>query len=73
MARVDVEIEDEDLDGDHSTVEGIVATCSRCDHQVECFGRSQRSVRRALAMLRDECPEGESNFYVDPDVEDREP
>jgi hypothetical protein len=39
-------------------------TCSRCDHQTESFGTSGASIRRCLALLREECPEDEENFYV---------
>lgn len=49
-------------------VEGTRATCLACDHSAESFGRTDRSVRRCLAMLHEECPLGENNFYV-PEVE----
>lgn len=62
--RVRALVECVQLPGDHTLVDGLCATCARCEHAVEVFGRSGRSVRRALVMLREECPEGESNFYV---------
>lgn len=43
---------------------GVRVTCSACDHWEEAGGRSARSVRKCLAMLRENCPEGEKNFYV---------
>lgn len=46
-------------------IEGIVVTCDRCDHVVEVFGTGEPSIRRGCAMLREECPEDEENFYVD--------
>ncbi len=53
-----------DLPGDYTdSVEGVVATCSRCDHEVEVYGGDDRSVTRALATMRDECPRGEDNYY----------
>lgn len=65
MAKVLCEIEEVELAGDHSDeVPGLCATCARCGHAVEVYGRSDRSERRALVMLREECPEGEANFYV---------
>ncbi len=44
---------------------GIVARCTKCDHVTESWGTTERSVRRCLALMREECPEGETNFYVD--------
>lgn len=46
-------------------VDSVTARCSRCDHSTESFGTSDASVRRCLVLLRDECPLGESNFYVE--------
>lgn len=66
--RVECEVEHVDiLKNEHSdeTQPGVEATCSRCNHVTQCFGTEERSVKRALAMLREECPENESNFYVD--------
>ena len=63
--EVDVDIEIATLEAEHGRlVEGITATCSRCGHQVEVFGTGVSSVKRGCAMLRDECPFGERNFYV---------
>jgi hypothetical protein len=45
-------------------VDGITATCSRCGHETESFGTSECSVRRCLALMREECPEDENNFYT---------
>lgn len=69
MARVAVTVEDVQVGG----VPGVSVECSECEHVVTCRGVSQRSVRRALAQLRETCPEGAENFYVDPDVESRDP
>jgi hypothetical protein len=57
------------LEGDYAEVEGVVAVCSRCGAESESFGTSGASVRRSLAMLREECPNGEYNFYFDVDDE----
>ena len=63
--RVEVSVEEIQLRGDHGgVVPGLCLRCDRCDHEVEVFGTSDRSVRRGLVMLRDECPRDESNFYV---------
>ena len=45
----------------------VVATCSRCGHETKSFGHREASVIRALALLREECPEGQENFYVTDD------
>ena len=57
---------------DGREVESVRATCSRCDHETESFGTEAVSVRRCLALMREECPEGEANFYVAEDGEDEE-
>lgn len=48
-------------------VPSVVVTCHRCGHSTESFGTGERSIRRCLVLLREECPEGEENFYVDED------
>lgn len=62
--RVECESEEIEMEGDYATVPGTRVTCSRCDHATEAFGTSDRSVRACLAMLREECPNGESNYYT---------
>jgi hypothetical protein len=61
--KVEVEIHTCDLDGDHGTVEGLCLTCEKCGHEVEVFGTAAASAKRGAAMLREECPEGEENWY----------
>ncbi len=74
MARITVDVEDVDLPGDHGgLVKGVKVTCGECDHETESFGSSQRSVKRCLALLREECPRNEENYYVDADIDDRRP
>lgn len=68
MARVEASIEEVEIENeDGRTQDGVCATCSRCDHETEAFGTGPKSRRRCLVMLREECPRGEENFYVDPD------
>lgn len=65
MARVKCEIEETKLENDQGrSIPGITATCSKCDHQTESFGTSEASILRCLALMREECPENENNFYV---------
>jgi hypothetical protein len=44
-------------------VKGVRVKCSRCDHVVESFGTGDASKRRCLALMREQCPMGEENFY----------
>ena len=44
-------------------VDSIQVTCSRCDHTTESFGTGTASVKRCLALLREECPNCENNYY----------
>lgn len=59
--RVECEIEEITDQGQPA----IQATCSQCEHVTTSFGTSERSVKRCLALMREECPEGEENFYVE--------
>jgi len=68
--RVACEVEEIEMEGDYATVSGTCVTCSRCDHQTEAFGTSSASVRACLAMMREECPNGENNFYVADEADD---
>ncbi len=63
--RVDVDVTEIELEGDHTTIPGLAVECSRCGHVVEVYGTSGASERRGCAMLREDCPYGESNFYGD--------
>lgn len=65
MARVSFEVHYNTLDGDYGPVDGITAVCSKCGHEVEVFGTSDSSIKRAAIMLREECPNDEENFYED--------
>jgi hypothetical protein len=62
--RVACDIAYVDLEGDYTEVEGVCATCPRCGHQTESFGTSPASVRRCLALLREQCPNGDNNYYL---------
>jgi hypothetical protein len=45
----------------------LTAECLRCGHETTSFGVRDASKKRCLALLRDECPNQEENFYVDED------
>lgn len=66
--RVECEVSFVELTGTHGrAVDGVSASCSRCGHEEESFGSGDSSVKRCLALLRENCPEGEENFYFDVD------
>ena len=63
--KVTVEIVEADLtNGEGKPIPGICATCGECGEQVEVFGRTERSYRRAMVMLNEECPNESSNYYT---------
>lgn len=65
VMRIECEIEECVLKSDKGVdIKGVRVTCSRCGHSTESFGREEKSVKRCLALLREECPEDETNFYV---------
>ena len=66
MARVEVEFTEVTIENEDGRMQdGMCAECERCNHKVEVYGRSDKSKRRALATLREECPQNEENFYVE--------
>jgi hypothetical protein len=69
--RVSCSVEEVELHGDYGLVNGVEATCSRCDHQTQSFGTSAASIRRCMVVMREECPKDEQNFYFDEDEGDR--
>lgn len=64
-------IEQCDLMNDNGNyVPGVEATCPKCGHVTQSFGTGERSVKRCLVLMREECPNGERNFYVANDDND---
>jgi hypothetical protein len=59
--QCDVELVDLTNDTGH-TIESIRVVCLRCEARAESFGRGDASVRRCMAMLRDQCDE--YNYYI---------
>ncbi len=63
--RVSCSIEEISLETESGQeVDGVCVQCGRCGHEVESYGTSDKSVRRSLAVMREECLERENNFYV---------
>ena len=68
---VECEVEEVELINDNGrTVTGIRVTCSKCDHVTESYGTGPASVKRCLALMREECELNEENFYTAPGTED---
>lgn len=61
MANIEVTIEDIEMEGERGIVRGLAVCCERCAAVVEVYGNGDASVKRACAMLRDQC--SEKNFY----------
>ena len=61
--RVTVEIDESTTEGDYGEAPCLQLTCSRCGHQVEVFGTGSPSAKRGTIMLREDCPNGENNYY----------
>ena len=65
MSRVQCVVEEVMLESDSGReVEGVRVTCGKCSHSTQSFGTAEASIKRCLALLREECPENERNFYV---------
>jgi hypothetical protein len=60
MGRVECEVDEDEVEGQPT----VIVTCSQCGHQTESYGTGDSSIKRCLALMREECPEGEENYYV---------
>lgn len=65
--RVPCRITEAEVESDEGVpMEGVQAECSECGRIEESCGTSKRSVRRCLALLRENCEEsGGGRFYED--------
>jgi hypothetical protein len=62
--NVPCEIGETELENDFGRmIDGVEAVCTRCGHCTESFGTSDASIARCLALMREECPKNERNFY----------
>lgn len=65
MAKVYCELDEITLENDFGyEVESVEVTCRKCQHTTESYGVGDASVSRCLALLAEECPLAESNWYV---------
>jgi len=66
MARVRCTILETELPNERGgKTPGIKAECMRCSHTTEAFGVGEKSIKRCLVLMREQCPENETNFYVE--------
>jgi hypothetical protein len=66
--NVPCEVVETELENDSGLmIDGVEVICSRCGHFTESFGTGRASIRRCLALLREECPKKERNYYEAPD------
>jgi len=64
MARVECEVEyTKDFNEDTGKMQDcVVVTCGKCGDSQMSWGHGEKSVRRCLVLLSEECVE--NNFYV---------
>lgn len=67
--KVECEVEEiEQVNESGRTQASVKVTCSECGHCTTSFGTGEKSVRRCLVLLKEECPRGETNYYVTDDA-----
>jgi len=70
MAKVECAVTFDQAKNDQGRMQDCTkVTCGNCGHTTQSWGTGPGSVKRCLMLLKEECPEGESNFYVG-DVDD---
>lgn len=66
MPKIKCEIEYDSEENEYGTVVPCVrATCTKCGHETMSYGDSENSITRCLALMNEECPEDENNFYIE--------
>lgn len=66
MVNIKCEVfEDSEMNDYETDSPCIRAVCSKCGHETMSYGTSEESVRHCLVLMREECPLGENNFYVE--------
>ena len=66
MAKIECSITYDTVENkDGYDVSGTIATCQDCGHEVTSYGTTDRSVKRCFAVMKEECPSEENNFYVE--------
>lgn len=66
MSQIECEVHFFDKENEHGkTTPAVRITCGKCLHEVEVFGQGPDSIKRGLATMREECPQGKKNWYVE--------
>lgn len=66
MSKIDCEVDyTTDCNDDGREVDCVAVTCSNCGHVTSSWGHGDSSVKRCMALMNEECPESENNFYVE--------
>ena len=61
--KIECKIEEvELLDDKGRYVPSVQATCGECGEMSESFGRSEKSIKRCMVLLNEDC--GQGNYYV---------
>lgn len=64
--RVECDVWEDTQDGRPCTV----AECGRCGHTTTSLGTTERSARRCLVLLREECPKGKKTSMSTPMIDE---
>lgn len=65
MAEVECEVEETEEENDNGRMQACVkVTCGDCGHAETSFGTGEKSIRRCLVLLKENCPEGKRNYYT---------
>lgn len=65
--RVECEVKPAEAEFKGRVCPGVCVICGECGHEVIVAGEEEKSVKRGLATLREQCPMDEDNFYVEVD------
>jgi len=66
MSKVECEIDyTTDENDDNRKVDCVIVTCLKCGHETRSWGHGDACVKRCMAVMNEECPESENNFYVE--------
>jgi hypothetical protein len=63
MAKVTAVLDYVEVEGDYGISDGVEVTCDRCGYSEQSLGTSDGSLLRCAALLRENCPRGEKNYY----------
>lgn len=63
--RITLEVEETTLTNERGyEQDSIIARCPQCGHEVKCYGQTEKSHKRACAVMAEECPEDSNAWYT---------